>query len=146
MKRALRLIFAWIFGAMFVVAGALKVRDPQLFTMQVRNFEMLPDPYNALLALSLPWLEIFCGLAVITGLLRLGGLLLLNAALLVFISVLGWFLARGKQVDCGCFGSALQLGMKQELFLDVALLVTGLWLLISCRKKQEATEKTELNS
>ena len=131
MKRVIGLVLAFIFGAVFVFAGALKVRDPQLFTMQIRNFDMLPDPCNALLAISLPWLEIFCGLAVITGVLRLGGLLLLNAALVVFIAVLGWMLAHGKQVDCGCFGSALQLGLKQELALDVALLVIGLGLLIA---------------
>jgi uncharacterized membrane protein YphA (DoxX/SURF4 family) len=130
MKRVIGLVFAWIFGAVFVIAGALKLRDPQLFTMQVRSFDLLPDPYNALLALSLPWLEVFCGLAVITGLLRLGGLLMLNAALVVFISVLGWLLAHGKQVDCGCFGSAGQLSQSTELSMDVVLLVIGLGLLV----------------
>lgn len=128
-KRAAWLMLVWIFGALFVFAGALKVRDPQLFTMQVRSFEMLPDPLNAWLALSLPWLEIFCGIAVITGWLRVGALWLLDAALLAFIVVLGWVLAQGREVDCGCFGNAGHLGQVQELALDGVLFVMGVALL-----------------
>jgi uncharacterized membrane protein YphA (DoxX/SURF4 family) len=138
-------VFAWIFGGVFLFAGVLKVRDPQLFTMQVRAFELLPDPLNAFLALGLPWLEIFCGLAVISGWLRTGGLLLLDAALLVFIGVLGSALARGKQIDCGCFGGAAHLSQVQELSLDVALLIVGIVLLVGAvRSARLSLQKQEL--
>jgi hypothetical protein len=138
-------VLAWIFGGVFVFAGVLKVRDPQLFTMQVRAFEMLPDPLNACLALGLPWLEIFCGLAVISGWLRTGGLLLLEIALLVFIGVLGSALARGRQIDCGCFGSAAHLSQVQELSLDVALLIVGFVLLAGAiRPPKLSPRKREL--
>lgn len=116
------------------MAGVLKIRDPQLFTMQVRAFGLLQDPYNAIFAVSLPWLELFSGLAVITGVLRRGALWLLNGALLVFLSVLGWAMAAGRQLDCGCFGSAGQLGQSQEFALDGLLLILGVALLRHCSK------------
>ncbi len=136
-KRIICVMLAWIFGAIFIFAGVLKVRDPQLFTMQVRAFEMLPDPLNAFLALGLPWLEIFCGFAVISGWLRIGGLLLLEAALLVFIGVLGSALAQGKQIDCGCFGSAGHLSQVQELSLDGILLLVGIVLMVQTMSSEK---------
>lgn len=131
----LRKVLTLLFGGVFLLAGSLKLQDPQLFTMQVRSFEMMRDPWNAALALALPWLEILCGLAVITGDLRKGALVLLNGALLVFLAVMGWALAVGKQVDCGCFGTALQLKMPVEFAMDAVLLILGCWLLWTMPRK-----------
>jgi len=128
LQKRLRLVLSLLFGGVFFLAGSLKVRDPQLFTMQVRSFEMLPDPWNAALALALPWMEILCGLAVITGDLRRGALVLLNGTLVVFLAVLGWTISTGKQVDCGCFGTALQLKMPVEFGMDAVLFLIGCWL------------------
>ena len=77
LRRALSLVF----GGVFVYAAVLKLRDPGRFLIDIRSFDMLPDPYAAWLALLLPWVELLCGLAVITGLMRKGGLLILNLAL-----------------------------------------------------------------
>src|SRR3954468_15185113 len=77
-------VLAWIFGGIFIYSGWLKVQDPARFLVSVRSFHVLPDPFAAWLALALPWLEMFSGIAVLTGWLRRGGLLLLNASLVVF--------------------------------------------------------------
>ena len=37
-------ILAFVFGAVFVFAGYVKARDPQLFLMHIRGFRVLPDP------------------------------------------------------------------------------------------------------
>ena len=122
---------AWLFGGVFVFAGWAKALDPGLFLVSIRGFQLLPDPYAAWLALSLPWLEIFAGLAVITGWLRRGGLLLLNACILVFVIALGIAWARGINVECGCFGSTVKTSLGSELLLDGSLLALGVWLLRS---------------
>ena len=44
------------FGVLWIIAGVLKVKDPALFLMDVRSFQMLGDPWAAYLALCLPWL------------------------------------------------------------------------------------------
>lgn len=131
----LRLILHWLFGGVFVYAGALKAWDPAAFVMDVRSFELLHDPWAAWLAMSLPWLEIFAGLAVITGVLRAGGLLVLNTSLLAFLAAILSAWARGLDIQCGCFGGGAGTSDYIELVVrDVALLALGLWLAFSRRK------------
>lgn len=118
----------WFFGALFVYAGWLKARDPGVFLIGIRSYQMLPDPFAAWLSLMLPWVEIFAGLAVITGWLRRGGLLILNGMLVVFAIVLSlaWF--RGLDIDCGCFGGGGKTTLVEGMIRDVALLALGAWL------------------
>jgi uncharacterized membrane protein YphA (DoxX/SURF4 family) len=126
----LRHLLALLFGGVFVYAGALKLRDPSMFLNDIRSFDLLPDPYAAGLALGLPWLEVFAGFAVITGILRQGGLLLLNAALVGFFIAIGSAWWRGLDITCGCFGGDAAKSNYTELFvrdgillaLDIALL------------------------
>jgi putative oxidoreductase len=127
--RRLERALAVVFGAVFVFSGCVKAWDPTLFLIAIRGFRILPDPFAAWLALGLPWLEVFSGLAVMCGWLKRGGLLVLNACLAVFVIMIVVAWARGLDVACGCFGDALRLGTKVELGLDLVLLVAGLWLM-----------------
>lgn len=129
MSAALHLVAAWIFGGVFIFSGIVKVRDPQLFLMQIRGFHLLPDPYAAWLALGLPWLEIFCGIAVLFGFMRRGGLLLLGMALVLFLTVLSYAWVSGLDIECGCFGSAVKTSLRMELLIDLVLLALCIWLL-----------------
>lgn len=123
----LRQVLALIFGGVFLYAGVLKLRDPALFLNDIRSFALLPDPYAAWLALGLPWLEVFAGLAVITGLGRGGGLLLLNAALVGFFIAIGSAWWRGLDITCGCFGGDASKSNYTELFIrDSILLALGI--------------------
>ena len=120
-----------LFGGVFLYAGIQKARDPGLFLLDVRSFDLLPDPYAAWMAMGLPWLEILAGLAVITGLLRPGGLLILNASLLAFLGAIAISWWRGIDIRCGCFGSSDTVSNYVELIVrDVALLALGLFLMI----------------
>ena len=122
-------VLAWLFGAVFVFAGWIKVLDPGMFLISIRGFNLLGDPYAAWLALLLPWVEVFAGLAVITGWLRRGGLLILNLCTIAFLIALGLAAWRGLDLDCGCFGNLIKTSLPMELFLDAALLMLGFWLL-----------------
>lgn len=120
-----------LFGGVFVYAGYQKALDPALFVMDVRSFNVLPDPYAAWVAMGLPWLEILAGLAVITGIFRRGGLLVLNASLLVFLIAIGQAWYRGIDIQCGCFGSDHATGNYVELIVrDLVLLVLGGYLVL----------------
>jgi uncharacterized membrane protein YphA (DoxX/SURF4 family) len=120
-----------VFGGVFVYAGVLKAWNPQAFLDDVRSFDLLGDPWAAWLAMGLPWLEIFAGLAVITGVLRRGGLLVLNGALVGFLGAIALSWYRGIDIRCGCFGSAEASSNYVELIVrDVLLLALGLWLFL----------------
>lgn len=130
------IVLAVIFGGVFVWSGFLKAQDPGAFIISVRSFRILHDPYAAWLALFLPWLEIFAGLAVITGLGRRGGLLLLNLSLVMFAIALVSAWSRGIDVDCGCFGGKdSETQIVDALVRDVVLLAVGGWLMLRKRGK-----------
>lgn len=115
-----------VFGSVFVYAGLLKARNPMTFLDDVRSFQLLLDPLAAWLALGLPWLEIFAGLAVITGVLRAGGLLTLNLLLVLFLAAILISWTRGLDLSCGCFGGDTAASDYPTLIIrDLALLALG---------------------
>jgi uncharacterized membrane protein YphA (DoxX/SURF4 family) len=99
-------LLAVVFGGTFIYAGVLKALDPGLFLIDIRSYDMaiMRDPYAAWLSITLPWLEIFAGLAVVTGVFRSSGLLILNGLLVVFFFAIGSAWHRGINIKCGCFG------------------------------------------
>ncbi len=119
-----------VFGGTFVWAGVTKAMEPMAFLDDIRSFEMLPDPYSGLLAVFLPWLEIFAGLAVISGVFRRGGLLVLNMSLVAFLAAIGIAWYRGIDIQCGCFGSSggATSNYIELIVRDLVLLALGVWL------------------
>lgn len=117
------------FGGVFVYAGVQKAWNPMVFLDDVRSFALLPDPYAGMLAMFLPWLEIFAGLAVATGVMRKGGLLVLNACLLLFLAAICIAWVRGTDIRCGCFGgSGGATSNYMELIVrDLGLLALGVF-------------------
>ena len=123
-------ILAIIVGALFVYAGALKVWDPVRFAGDIQNYHVLPWAVNLPLAFYLPWLEIFCGLALIFRRWYSGALALLLGLLLVFIGASIAAKARGIDISCGCFGHVSdQLSFVWHLVLVFALLAAVVALL-----------------
>jgi len=137
----LNLLLRLAFGGLFVYAGGVKLLDPLglvSFTDDIRTFHILPDPWVGWLAMTLPWFEIICGVAVIVGPLKKGALVLLNLTLLVFLGALISAWVRGLDVSCGCFGHSDEHTSVRELLLrDLGLLAMGGWLLASSRIRRE---------
>ncbi|MEP6810673.1 MAG: MauE/DoxX family redox-associated membrane protein [Chthoniobacterales bacterium] len=125
-----RFILAFLVGAVFIYAGALKAWDPVKFASDIQNFHLLSWPLGMRLAFYLPWLEIVCGLALIVGWLRTGAAGILTALLVVFIAATIAARMRGIDLDCGCFGKATKdLPFAWHLAIDFALLAAllGAW-------------------
>ena len=55
--------------------------DPMRFANDIENYRLLSWPIGMRFAIYLPWLEIFCGLALIVGWLRSGAVAILTAAI-----------------------------------------------------------------
>ncbi len=126
-----------VLGAVFIYAGVQKLWDigPVSFTDDIRSFHLLEDPWPAWVAMSLPWLEILAGLAVIFGPGRRGGLLIMVVSLVVFLIAIAQALARGIDISCGCFGHSDRKTTPWELIIrDLILLGAGIYLLWPARK------------
>jgi putative oxidoreductase len=97
-----------IVAGIFIYAGVLKTLDPIRFGGDIDNYKILPWPIGVGLAFYLPWLEIFCGIALILRRLYLGGLSILAALTSAFIIATVAAKVRGLDITCGCFGHASQ--------------------------------------
>jgi len=129
-------IVAVIVGGIFIYAGVIKVMDPVGFARDIDNYHMLPWAVAIRVAFYLPWLEVFCGLAVLCGLFYRGGLLILNALISIFIIASIIAKARGLDITCGCFGRAgKNLSFAWHLSLDLVLLAAAAYLWFSNRSR-----------
>lgn len=92
-----------LLGTIFLYAGVLKAADTKVFAGSIEAYRLLPYFGNYLAAAILPWLEIICGLLLVTGFrarVAASVTILLN---LVFIAAMASAIARGLEIDCGCF-------------------------------------------
>jgi hypothetical protein len=116
-------------GAIFVYAGVLKMRDPLQFANDVSNYGILPWPVGVRLAFYLPWLEIFCGLALIFHRVFAGALTVTGTLMLTFIGATIWARIQGIDVACGCFGTASSnLTLTWHLVLNSSILAVLIFL------------------
>ncbi len=114
----------------FLVAGTIKLLDPQRFIMDIRTYELVPDPYAAWLAMGLPWLEVLAALGLWWSRTRSGSLLLLAGLLVVFLAAIASAMSRGLSISCGCFGELWRGTETGLLVQDSVLLVVALALLV----------------
>src|SRR5712692_6106581 len=113
-----------IVGGIFIYAGAIKALDPIQFGIDIDNYKTLQWFISVRLAFYLPWLEIFCGVALIFRFLYRGGLSILAALTSVFIIATGAAKVRGLDITCGCFGHVSKnWSFSSHLALDLAILV-----------------------
>jgi uncharacterized membrane protein YphA (DoxX/SURF4 family) len=121
-----------IVAGIFIYAGAIKVLDPIQFASDIDNYKILPWPISVTLAFYLPWLEIFCGLALIFRVLYRGALSILTALILVFTLATIAAKVRGLDITCGCFGHASQnWSFPYHLATNLAILAALLALFFS---------------
>ena len=116
-------------GAMFVYASIYKIQTPGSFAHQIYNYKVLPSWAINPLAITLPWLQLYCGLALIINRFSLGASIYITLMLVVFQTALGQALVRGLDVSCGCFESGGDSAtwttfLRDTLFLGLAALLT----------------------
>ena len=128
-----------IVGGSFIYAGALKMFDPVRFASDIDNYKILPWTIGVALAFYVPWLEIFCGIALVLRFLYRGGLSILTALVLVFTLATVAAKVRGLDITCGCFGHASQhWSFPAHIATNLAILAALLALCFQAAAKRKA--------
>jgi uncharacterized membrane protein YphA (DoxX/SURF4 family) len=130
---------ATVLGAVFLYASYDKILHPADFARIVYHYQLIgPSQHigpwaSNLLAVTLPWIEIVVGLALITGLWRREAAAVSAALLVVFVVAVSTALARGIDLEnCGCFsvtGAGRAAGIKLILG-DLAMLLGAALLVV----------------
>jgi uncharacterized membrane protein YphA (DoxX/SURF4 family) len=114
-------------GLVLLAAALAKVGDPASLATQIRNYHMMPAGPENLFAITLPWIELLAGLALVSGFHARPGACLAVAMMVVFTLAVAQAMARGLDFECGCFGSAdaTRIGVK-KLLENLALMAVAL--------------------
>ena len=114
-----------VVGGAFVFAGALKIADPTKFSMDVGNYRLVPHEMINLVAIFVPWIELTAGSFVLLGVWLRAGALVLTGLTVLFLVVIISALARGLNIECGCFGT---IGGKHVGLVNLGIDATLLFL------------------
>lgn len=135
-----------VLGGTFIYMGTHKLADPIAFLKLVRMYHMLPETPPFFLnsvAIVLPWLEIFAGVALLIGLSVRGAAAIMAIMLCVFtpailIRALNMISETGQSFfqisfDCGC-GSG-EVVIWKKLIENFLLLLLSLLAVASCSRR-----------
>ena len=106
-------------GAVFVTAALPKLADPPGFAKAIWNYQLFPGLLIYPMALTLPWLELLCGLALCLGLWTRAASAWITVLLLAFVAALSLNLARRHPIDCGCFSTQTRPLTEPERLADM---------------------------
>jgi uncharacterized membrane protein YphA (DoxX/SURF4 family) len=93
-------------SGLFLYSGWIKVLDVETFAQSIAGYQLAPEAWILPTAYVLPWLEIWCAVALwVTPPFRKSAWILLTAMLVVFTLAKISALQRGLDISCGCTGS-----------------------------------------
>ncbi|HEU5485547.1 MAG TPA: MauE/DoxX family redox-associated membrane protein [Microlunatus sp.] len=122
-----------VVGVVLLVAGALKVIDPQSSVAAVHAYELVPSWLERPIGWGLPFLELGLGLLLVAGLFTRTAAVLAGLLFVVFLLAVISAAVRGLSIDCGCFGGGGQVepghtAYAGEIARDLGLLALCGWL------------------
>ena len=103
---ALVLIAQVAVAFVFLTAALAKIGDAASFARQIHHFRLLPPGLENLLAMTLPWIELTAAIAILFSYRPRAGSLVIAGLMGLFVFVVAAALARGLDIECGCFGTA----------------------------------------
>lgn len=125
-----------LLGLVFLLYGLDKIPHPDDFARAIANYKLLPDVFINLLAVVLPWVEVACGLLLLSGQWVRSAALVSAFLLVVFVIAVSVTLVRGLDISCGCFNTneGRRIGLKL-LGEDLLLLVMSFALILKGRDR-----------
>jgi uncharacterized membrane protein YphA (DoxX/SURF4 family) len=134
--RWLLLVLRIALGLMFVYAAWAKLREPwALFAITIDGYQVLPSWAVEIMARGLPWFELLLGILLIAGIWRRASATAASLLLAVFLGLMVRALAKGLQIECGCFGPGERISwltlLRDGALLAASLLMTAMAFRIS---------------
>ncbi|MCX6163879.1 MAG: DoxX family membrane protein [Ignavibacteriae bacterium] len=150
-NKYLQFVLRFIIGGMFIYVAYNKLVNPEEFAKAIYNYKMLPFWVINIMAIILPYIELFSGIFLMLGIYKKGNSAIIAISLFIFIIALTTAYARGLNIDCGCgFSSLIQeTASKNELviriFEDICMLIGIVIVYMFCDKKGAEPEEIKEN-
>jgi hypothetical protein len=129
-----QIVLSTTLGLVFAASAVPKLRHPRGFALAVLEYRVLPAGLGRLYARLVPPLEFLLAVLLITGTAVRSAAVATGALLLSFILAVAINVARGRDLDCHCFGKAVRRAIGPRLLVqDAALLGASLIVAASAR-------------
>jgi uncharacterized membrane protein YphA (DoxX/SURF4 family) len=122
----LALAFRVYLGGLFIYASIYKINYPAEFAETIASYQLAPYFLVNLLAVVLPWAELIAGTLLLAGIRPRAATAILGGLLVLFTLAIGWVLAHGAPIGCGCFHTIEDPVSWKTLVRDLG------WLAMTC--------------
>jgi uncharacterized membrane protein YphA (DoxX/SURF4 family) len=131
-NRYVTLIFRLILAGIFLASSFGKLVNIEEYSVNaIYNFQILPMWLARPFGLVMPFIELLCALGLLFGVLtRLSGLGVSLMSLSFFIAK-AIVLSQGRVIDCGCFGAIVETLASVTIYMDIPMLLLGLYVAFS---------------
>jgi len=129
-NKYLLLVFRVILSFIFIYAGVEKISNPAGFSDAIDNYRLLPLFSVNFFAIILPWIELVAGVLLLFGISVKENSFIISVLLAVFLVAIIISLARGLNIECGCFGTILGARIGLEKIVENILLLVMSFLLM----------------
>ena len=116
----------FVVGFVFIFAAVGKIIDPISFATDIAGYQLFLASLIPLIAAVIPWIELFCGIALVLNLKIHGAVLITGIMLISFCALILYAIIAGLDINCGCFtilSSEQSQNLWLVLFRNIALLL-----------------------
>lgn len=104
------IVFQWlsvlartVLGGIFIWGAIHKIKWPYLFLGNVYDYEIVGPQFGILIAMTLPWIELFVGVCLLGNILTKGAILIATGMMGLFVFLHAYVIYEGLSISCGCF-------------------------------------------
>jgi len=130
-------------GFLFIYASMDKIVHPDKFAVVIYHYRVLPFELVNIVAILIPWLEIAIGVTLILGIWLETAAFLLCVLTIGFTVLIISAIARGLNIECGCFTLAEKgsLVSWKRIAEDLLILAGGLFIFFRHLPKERSILK-----
>ena len=121
----LALVFRFYIAGLFIYASMYKINYTAEFAQTIASYELVPYWAVNVSAVTLPWVELICGILLATGIRVRSATLLIGILLTLFTTAILINLLRDSPISCGCFHTLEDAISWRTFFRDI------FWLLMA---------------
>jgi putative oxidoreductase len=100
-------------GLIFILSSVTKVGTPEKFGESIAAYRLIPEMFIPVLSMLIPWLQLICGVLLITDMYVQSSAMIISGLLVVYTVAIAQAWARGIEIPCGCFD--LDIGLEDEV-------------------------------
>ena len=126
-----RLVLGWF----FIYAAIGKIAEPTTFAKEIANYAIMPQFFLNIIALTMPWIELVTGIFLIVGIRLKANAAIIGLMLVVFIVAVFSAMARGLDINCGCFSHKIVYVGWGKIAENTGLLLLSLYIFVYPLKK-----------